>query len=299
MCRLASTWLVAAGLGLAFMADANALETPEVHATQIKVNRTVSNVAITIPIDIYLAAEIGLEAPKIHLRAVANLGDLQNKVPQLVASAALPKDNCKSYSPKNAVVSISNSRLTYAGGPADFHVEGSAVIWECLQNPVPNTKVEWEIKNVGLGIKTKVPVVKTWPGNPIKSILGTQPFTIDLPITVRAADAKSIAVDVGEAKADLGGQYADITKDILDILKVDINKKLTDVIQAALDPKALAADLPEEMTSAGVVLESARFVEEQGELAVEAHASLTLTGENAKEIGKLLYDEISGNVVKK
>jgi hypothetical protein len=289
---------LAGAMLIAGVGGAKALDTSEVLVTQLKLNQTVSNVAVAIPVDVYLFAEFGLETPKIHIRATASLADLQQKFQQIIQQADLPKDNCKSYSPENPVVSVSNASLTYANGSANAHVEGSAVIWSCLQNPVPNSKVEWQMKKIG-PIETNVPVVVTWPGDPIKAILGTQPFTIDLPVGVRRADDKSLAVDLGEAKADLGGQYADITKAILGILQVDINKVLNDAIHSALDPKALVADLPKDITDAGFVLESAQFTQAQSSLAVEAHASLTLTTDNAKATAKLLYDEIMSKVTTK
>lgn len=276
-----------------------AIETPRVYAGAFTLPKTVGKVSITIPVQIYLAADIGLKTPTVLMKAVANLGDLQRKIPQLISGANLPSDNCGSYSANNPVVSLTNTRLTFSGAAALFHTDGSAAVWDCRENPVPNSKVEWELKKVGLGIKTKVPVVKTWPGSPIKNKLGTQPFSIDIPVTLRQANGAALAVDIGEARADLGGQYADITRAILNLVKVDVNQKLNEAIRNAVDPKALAAHLPKEITGAGIVLDEAKFVGlDSGEtLGAEARANLKLTGRNASAIAQLLYDEIKKKIV--
>jgi hypothetical protein len=276
-----------------------AIETPGVYAGTFTLPKTVGKVPITIPVEIYLAADIGLKTPTVLIKAVADLGDLQRKMPQLISGANLPSDNCGSYSANNPVVSLTNTRLTFTDGTALFHTNGSVAVWDCRENPIPNSKVEWQLKNVGLGIKTKVPVVSKWPGSPIKNKLGTQPFSIDIPVTLRQADGSALAVDIGEARADLGGQYADITKAILNLVKVDVNQKLNDAIRNAVDPKALAAQLPKEITGAGIMLDEAKFVGlDSGEtLGAEARANLKLTGRNAAGIAQLLYDEIKKKIV--
>jgi hypothetical protein len=277
--------------------EALAVETPVVYAGKTTVTKTVSNVPISIPIQIYLGADVGLKIPTILVKAVADLGDIQRKIPQFIAGANLPKDNCRSYSANNPVVSLTNTKLTFANGATVFHTNGDVDIWDCRENPVPNSKVEWQMKSIG-PIKTKVPVVSTWPGNPIKNKLGTQPFSIDIPVTLKRADDSMLAVDIGDAHADLGGQYSDITKEILRLVKVDVNQKLNDAIRNAVDPKALASQLPKDIVGTGIVLDDAKFVvlDAGGTLGAEAHASLKLTGKNAEAIGKLLYDEIKKKV---
>jgi hypothetical protein len=300
MMRIGVCTAVAGGLALqATAGSAIAIETPSVYAGKFSISKVVSNVAIVINGQIYLGADIGLGIPTILVKAVADLGDIQRKIPQLVAGANLPSNNCGSYSANNPVVALTNTNLTFSGGAAVFHTNGSVAMWDCRENPVPNSKVEWQIKDVGFGIKTKVPVVSTWPGNPIKNKLGTQPFSIDIPVTLRRADGSSLAVDIGEARADLGGQYSEITKTILNLIKVDVNQKLNDAIRNAVDPKALAAQLPKQIVESGIALEDAKFVslDSGGTLGAEAHASLKLTGKNAKAIAQLLYDEIKKKVV--
>jgi hypothetical protein len=294
--KIAAATLFAFGT-IGFAANAAAVETPFVYAGKTTISKTVANVAIVIPVQIYVGADIGLQAPTIQVKAVADLGDLQRKISQLVAGANLPKNNCGSYSANNPVVSLTNTKLTFANGAAVFHTNGDVDVWDCRENPVPNSKVEWQMKGFG-PLKTKVPVVSTWPGNPIKNKLGTQPFSIDIPVTLKRADGSTLAVDIGEAHADLGGQYSDITKDILRLVKVDVNQKLNDAIRNAVDPKALASQLPKDIVGTGIVLDDARFValDAGGTLGAEAHASLKLTGKNAEAIGKLLYDEIKKKV---
>src|SRR5262245_62069430 len=85
----------------------SALETPEVYASDFTIKRTVSNIPLTITGKVYLGVDIGMHAPVIRVRAIGSLKDLQQKIPQFIAGANLPKDNCGSYSGNNPVVSLS------------------------------------------------------------------------------------------------------------------------------------------------------------------------------------------------
>ena len=90
------------------------------------------------------------------------------------------------------------------------------------------------------------------------------------------------------------GQYVAITKSILNLIKLDVDQKLNDTLRNAIDPKALEAQLPKQITGAGVLLDEAKFVsvEPAGTLGAEVLASLKLTSKNTKAIAQLLYDEI-------
>jgi hypothetical protein len=56
---------------------------------------------------------------------------------------------------------------------ASFHTDGSVAVWDCRENPIPNSKVEWQIKDIGLGIKTKVPVAPGRQGKPRSAVLSS------------------------------------------------------------------------------------------------------------------------------
>jgi hypothetical protein len=148
------------------------------------------------------------------------------------------------------------------------------------------------MKNFGV-MKTKVPCgFHTWPGNPIKTILGTQPFSIDAPFGIKVISGGNIQLVPGEAKMNLGGQYVDITKGILDTFKVDLNAKLNDAIQKAIDPKKITASVPKVLMDAGFSFQDAKFVsiDSPTGLGLDINADIKVTSKTAKEAARLLYD---------
>src|SRR4030081_1706423 len=121
---------------------------------------------------------------KIYLKAqvIGDLGDLQRKIGTIVDTFKLPRDNCGSYSANNLVVSVPRKELAFKDNAAVFSISGSVETWDCRENPVPNSKVDFVLKDVGFGVKTKVPQVVTWPGDPNKDPLLPQPFDAALPV---------------------------------------------------------------------------------------------------------------------
>jgi len=270
-----------------------AVETPEFYVADFSVTQPVSGLNIKFPGKLYIGADFSIDsAPVIRVHAIVDLSDLQAQVPALVAKAPLPKENCASYSLKNPVVSLSNSSLNYNSGRAIFHTDGSAVVWTCLQNPVPCTKVEWQMKDLGI-MKTKVPVVQSYACNPpIKTIDGTQPFSIDAPFTIKVDNTKALQLVPGNAAINLSGQYVGITKNILETFSINLDAVLTDAIRKALDAKKATAALPPEFIAAGLTFESAQFVSiVDHAMGVDVRAKLNVTTATVKEMGKLLYAE--------
>jgi len=276
---------------------AQAIEIPEAFVSDFSVSQAASGVPITIPGKVYLGADVSItSAPVVRVHAIADLTDLQRKIPAIVATIPLPSNNCGSFSPNNPVVTLSTSRLSYAGGEALFHTEGSAVIWECVQNPVPNSEIQWQMKRIG-PIETKVPVPHTWPGNPIKTILGTQPFSIDAPFGLKVVSGGSVQLVPGDAKMNLSGQYVEITKGILDVFKVNINAKLNDAIQKTMDPKKITASVPKEFLDAGFSFQDAKFVSvDSANLGLDLQADVKVTKQTAKEMARLLYEAIKNKL---
>jgi len=218
---------------------ASAVEITDVYVADFKTTQTVSNIPIGFDGKIYIGVDVGLvRTPVILIRAVANLSDLQRKIPALVSTVKLPRDNCGSFSANNPVVSLSNPRLSFAGGGnASFHVDGEVDVWDCRENPIPNSKLEFDMVKIG-PLKTKLtPRVVTWPGSPIKNKLGTQPFSVDAPFGLKTINKTAVELVPGEARLNLSGQYVGITKAILDVFKVDVQKKLNDLSGMRLIPK--------------------------------------------------------------
>jgi hypothetical protein len=103
------------------------------------------------------------------------------------------------------------------------------------------------MKKIG-PIKTKVPVVHTWPGDPIKTILATQPFEAALPFGISKRDDHTVGLDLSKPDIELKGQYASITKGVLQIAGINLNDKAYDALQKAIDPQKLVLTLPPDVS---------------------------------------------------
>ncbi len=178
----------------------------------VSYQQNINGILINITAKSYLLAETSGNNIRLKIRVIGDLFDLQRKIGQVVDTFPLPKENCAHYSANNPVVSLPTKELSFKEGSAIFRLGGSVTVWQCLENPVPNSKVVWEIHNVGLGIKTKVPVVKAWPGNPIKTIIVTQPFDVTLPVSLIKVDDRTIGLRLSRPDIELKGQYAFIKK---------------------------------------------------------------------------------------
>lgn len=156
------------------------------------------------------------------------------------------------------------------------------------ENPVPNSKVEWEIRDVGFGIKIRVPIVKTWPGSPIKTILVTQPFDADLPVALVRNNEHAVGLQFSKPDIELNGQYAFITKGVLNIAGVDINQLAYDALQKAIDPQKLIVSIPEDISKYNPNIESARLYDNQGHLSAEISMSALVPADALNELVKEL-----------
>jgi hypothetical protein len=298
MAHFKSTFAYCLGVGIAILSccASEAFETKEFFVSDFSVTKSTSGVPVEFPGKIYISADVSTTShPIVHLHATVDLGDLQKKMPTIVGTVKLPTANCGSYSANNPVVSLSNSHLTFASSEAVFHTDGAVDIWDCRENPIPCSEIQWQLKDMGLGIKTKVPVPHTWSCNPpIKNKIATQPFSIDIPFGIKNVSSGGVQLLPGEAKVNISGQYVAITKAILEVFKVDLNAKLNDAIKSSLDPNTLTAQIPKEFLEAGLSFQDAKFVtiESDGDLGVDVHANFTLTTDTAKEMARLLYEEI-------
>jgi hypothetical protein len=141
-------------------------------------------------------------------------------------------------------------------------------------------------------VKTKVPCIKTWPGDPIKNKLGSQSFSIDIPLGLKLGDGGTAAELVpGEARLNLGGQYVEITKAILRTFQIDLNNKLNDAIRKAVDRKTVTAAIPKEYLDAGLTFSKASFVAiDEKSLGLDVYADVKVTKQAAKTAATLLYE---------
>lgn len=273
--------------------SAAALETPELYISDFAVTPNASGVPVNVAGKIFLSVNMTLRAsPVLRIHARADLADLQRKMPAIVSTIKLPSENCKSFSANNPIVTLSNTSLSFVEGQAVFHTDGNVTIWDCRENPIPNSKADMCMQRIG-PVKTKVPCVTTWPGNPIKNKVGSQSFSVDIPFGLKLSEGGAAAELVpGEARMNLGGQYVEITKAVLRTFQIDLNNKLNDAIRKAVDRKTITAAIPKEYLDAGLSFSKASFVTiDEGSLGLDVHADLKVTKQTAKTAARLLYDE--------
>jgi hypothetical protein len=280
-----------AALALFSISPVFAVEPDDLLVGPISYQQDVNGVPVTLTARTYF--KIQTIDNKIYLKAqiIGDLGDLQHKIGAIVDTFRLPQDNCGSYSANNPVVSIPRKDLAFKNNAAVFSISGSVAMWDCRENPVPNTKVDWVIENVGLGIKTKVPKVVTWPGSPIKNKLVTQPFDADLPVNLVRVNGTTVALSVGRPDIELKGQYVSITKGVLSIPGIDVNQKAADALTKAIDPEKLKLAIPSEFQEYNPSIDSARFIDDAGQLAAEINMSALIPAEKVTAIIKDLIDK--------
>jgi hypothetical protein len=271
--------------------QAKAVEPDDLVVGPVSIQQDVNGIPVSISARTFF--KIQTVENKIYLKAqlVGDLSDLQRKIGSIVDTFKLPQENCRSYSANNPVVSIPRKELLFRDGTAIFSIGGNVTMWDCRENPIPNSRVDWEIRNIGFGVRTKVPVVRTWPGDPIKNKLVSQSFDADLPINLVRLNEYSIGLTLGRPDIELKGQYAFITKGILNIAGVDINQKAQDALQKAIDPEKLRLIIPAEFQEFNPKVESVRFLDDSGHLAVEMNMSALIPAAKVTEMIKDLIDK--------
>jgi hypothetical protein len=255
----------------------------------IEYQQEVNGVTVNVSVMTHVRVDSVDNKIRLGVRVVGDLSDLQRKIGPIVDSFNLPRNNCGSYSPNNPVVAIPRKELTFRNGTPVFEIGGSVTMWQCVENPVPNSKIEWEIKKIG-PIKTKVPVLKTWPGDPIKTILLKQSFEASLPIGLAKHDHASVGVTFSKPDIQLTGKYAFITNGVLQIAGIDINKKAHDALRKAIDPAKLRLAIPEELRKFNPAVESARLFDDAGHLAAEIKLNAEVPAAAMTELIKTLLD---------
>ncbi|WP_316228257.1 hypothetical protein [Bradyrhizobium sp. SZCCHNR1039] len=270
---------------------AAAIESDDLLVGPISYQQDVNGIPVNLTARTYFKVQTIENKLFLKAQVIGDLGDLQQKIGTIVDGFKLPQENCKSYSANNPVVSIPRKELSFRDGSAVFSISGSVAMWDCRENPVPNSKVEWVIENVGLGIKTKVPKVVTWPGDPIKNKLAIQPFDADLPVALVRLNDASVALTIGRPAIELKGQFAFITNGILTVAGIDINQKAQDTLNRAVDPEKLKLAIPAEFQEFNPKIDSARFIDDGGQLAAEINMSALIPAAKVTAMIKDLIDK--------
>jgi hypothetical protein len=196
-----------------------------------------------------------------------NLSDLQAKFRDLISTISLPTNNCQSFSTNNPVVRISSQGLRLEEGQAVLTLQGDVDVWDCRQNPVPNTKVEWELKDVGLGVKTKVPIVRTSPGNPIKNKVANGAFEVVLPIILLHSETK-LEIKTGNPEIKVGGRYVTSNDRALTIAGVNMSEEINKILGIVIDPNDFKKELPPDISKLDPKIERAYFKKERDTLGI-------------------------------
>jgi hypothetical protein len=222
----------------------------------------------------------GQNTLQFDARIISDLSDLQSKSGPIIDTFPLPTDNCHSFSANNPVVKIWGKELVPSGTIAVLRLHGNVENWDCRENPVPNSKVEW--RNDGpFGLA--VPHVVTWPGNPIKNLLITQPFDVSLPASVRVVDDQTVALDIGTPTVTLGGQFSGITNGVLRIAGIDLNQKVKQALDQAINPALLRQGIPPDYAKLNPRIQSASFVNDGGKLALQIGTTAAVPGAQLTE----------------
>lgn len=272
--------------------DASNNKPDELQVGPVNLTQDVNGVSVVSIVTSFFKLQTNESGLFLKARIVSDLSDLQRKIGQIIDTFPLPSDNCRSYSGNNPVVIIPRKELTFVDKAAVLNIGGSVVMWDCRENPVPNSKVEWKTETVasffGKKVKTKVPKVITWPGSPIKNKLGSQSFDVSLPIIAYAPNPQTAEIKFGNPRINLKGQYAFITKGILNIAGIDINSEAKKALTKAIDPASLQQAIPEEYAQLNPVVERLEFLESSGSLNIAIELSAAVPAEKITAFVQLL-----------
>jgi hypothetical protein len=260
------------------------LAASEVLVGPITVPTDYAGIDLSVPVRAFLNVESAPDGISVSTRLLGDLGNLQNRIAQVIDTFPLPKDNCASHG-TNPVVTIWGKELQVTGAQAVLALHGYVDLWGCAPNPIPNSKVEW--RNDGpLGLS--IPHVVTWPGDPVKTTLGRQAFDVTLPVALQIVDEHTIALRPGSPNVTLGGQYVGITSGILRIAGIDINGRAADALHHAIDPEKLQQALPQEILQLNPKITKAGFQNVAGRLGVELDLSSKIPPEKLTSFLQLL-----------
>lgn len=248
----------------------------------------VNGTEVSIPVTTNARLFKEKDSARLTGTVTAGLSDLQGKIGAIMDAMPLPTNNCESFSPNNLVVRISGSQLIPSVPGVLLKLNGEVDVWACTETPVPNSKVEWR-DDGPLG--SRIPHVITWPADPIKTKLMTQPFEASIPATLEVQDAQAIILRIGRPDVKIGGQFATISNGILHIAGVDINAKAKEALDKVAGPTVLQQGIPKGLQKLNPKILNAAFTEDGGALAVKVDFSAVVTAVQMSDLLRLLIGE--------
>ena len=261
----------------------------EVVLGPVHVPYVVQGVTVVPKVTSYLSVSTSPAAISIKARTYVDLRDLQAKIGSIIDTQPLPRDNCRSYSANNPVVTIHTKQLLLAGDAAAIRVAGDVDVWDCRENPIPNSKVEW--RNDGpFGLS--IPHIVTWPGSPIKNRLLQQPVSASLGAKLTVPSDTSLGPVMLQPQVDLGGQpgLVAVRDLVLNLFRVDVNALAERALRSAIDPNKLVVALPAEVQQMNLKITKASFVDVGG-LGVELVAEGNVSSANLTDLLKAISNK--------
>ncbi|MFO1185790.1 MAG: hypothetical protein U1E56_13555 [Bauldia sp.] len=228
----------------------------------------IEGVEVAIPVSVDLTRTPGEGVEIVRARLTVGLGDLAAKAGSILAVAKLPSDPCKTYG-LNPVVILQRQSVDIRDGALHLAIAGKADIWNCAANPLPATRVESSVHNLGWGMRARLPDrLRVRPGAPLKALVGIQPFEADVTVRLVKDGAKTIRLELGPPSVRLTGKYVALTKGILRAASVDVNALAKSALDKAIKPDRLRRTVPS-LPGFDPSVESAAFVATNGVPAAE------------------------------
>lgn len=255
----------------------------------VAVPQQVQGITVTGQVSIYMSLRTDKDGLYLDARVVADLADLQGKIASIIDTVPLPTNNCASYKPDNLVARIWGKQLLSSSSYALLVLKGDVDVWQCLENPMPNSKVEW-VNDGPFGLSR--PKVVTWPGDPIKNKGVNQPFDLTLPLTVQVVDERTAALRFDKPDVHLGGQYAFLTNGILRLGGIDVNTEAKKALDRAIDPGKFQAAIPSEYAKLNPTLRDASFGDVGGHLVLSMALSAALPPAELTELINTLLAQL-------
>jgi hypothetical protein len=245
----------------------------------VAITNNVNGVPVTVSATSWITVNSVGDEFTVVARIFADLIDLQRKFSNVVDGFKRhPAGDCaaRGVDGQNPVVSLQSGSLWPRGDQLVMSVHGQMDIWSCVAGP-PKSEIRWQKKKIAF-ITLKVPVRHTWR-NVTKNKKGTQPFRGTLPVYLVEKDDATVALKIAPPDMKLEGHEILATSANLDLAKADLNRKIHNALQNALDLARLKeAVLPKEFHKLNVTVVSARFRDQGGHAIAEVNLAARVSG---------------------
>ncbi len=248
----------------------------EVLIGPLALGHVVQGVPLSVRASLFLSTSTGDDRIQIHARALADLSDLQKKIGALIDTIPLPTDNCARFSADNLVARVWGKEILLEGSIVTLKLKGEAAAWACAEAP-PCSKVEWDNWRPKLVLFDCNPPMKTRLGD-------EQPFEAQIPFSLVVIDPNTVAVRLRDPSVNLGGKLGGVLGGILRIAGIDLNEKLRDALERAVNPDLLKVTFPQELLRLDPVITQAGFFNNSGALALSFEMTAALDDQSLAEL---------------